>query len=371
MKKVGLIVNPIAGMGGKVGLKGTDGPSILLKAKEMGAEQESPKRALKTLERIVSLKDEIKIITYPNEMGENVAKKCGFVPQVVGTINEGETTSNDTKQAAKDLSRLKVDLLLFAGGDGTARDIYFAIGDELLILGIPTGVKMHSAVFASSPMKAGELASLFLQGKIEEVKEAEVMDVDEEAYREGAVSAELYGYLKIPFEKKYVRGMKAGSSTNEIYNQEAIAQEIIENMEENWLYIIGPGTTTRPIMRRLNLEYTLLGVDIICNKKLIDTDLSERKILNQIRGKKAKLIITPIGGQGFLFGRGNQQLSPKVINEIGLENIIVIATVQKINSLDGQPFLVDTGDRELDRSLSGHIIVTTGYRENMVYRVDT
>jgi len=371
MKKIGLIINPIAGMGGKVGLKGTDGISILLKAKEMGAEKESPKRTIKALERILPLRKEIELITYPSEMGERVATQVGFVPKVIGKIIEGETTANDTQQACKDLRKHKIDLLLFAGGDGTARDIHSVIKDELIVLGIPTGVKMHSAVFASSPMSAGDLALLYLQGKVKDVKDAEVMDIDEEAYRMGAVSAELYGYLKIPFERKYVRGIKAGSSTNEKFAQEAIAQEIIDNMEENCFYIIGPGTTTRSIMDRLKLDNTLLGIDLIYDKKLIEKDLNEKKLMKCISKKKTKLIITPIGGQGFLFGRGNQQLSPDVIKEVGIENIIVIATMQKITSLNGQPFLVDTGDRELDTSLSGHVIVTTGYRENIVYRVDS
>jgi predicted polyphosphate/ATP-dependent NAD kinase len=371
MKKIGLIVNPIAGMGGKVGLKGTDGSSILVKAKQLGAEQESPKRALKALERIISLKEEIEIITYPKEMGENVALRSGVIPQVLGSITEGRTTSEDTKQATRDICKVEVDLLLFAGGDGTARDIHSAINKEILVLGIPSGVKMHSAVFASSPMRAGDLLLLYLQGKVKEVKEAEVMDIDEEAYRAGAVSAELYGYLKIPFEREFIRGRKSGSSVNEIYAQEAIAQDIIDNMEEDYFYIIGPGTTTRPIMEKLNHDYTLLGVDLIYNKKLVEKDLSEKKIINHIKGKKAKLIVTPVGGQGFLFGRGNQQLSPEVIKEVGLNNIIVIATKQKINSLSGQPFIVDSGDQDLDSSLSGHIIVITGYKEKVVYRVDS
>ncbi len=369
MKKIGLIVNPIAGMGGKVGLKGTDGLAILHKARSLGARPISPKRTIEALERLVSLKNEIEIITYPGEMGENVTKHCGFNPKVVGTIIEGKTTAHDTQQACKDFLNHKIDFLLFAGGDGTARDIYKAVGNKVVVLGIPTGVKIHSAVYACNPIRAGDLAALYLQGRTKELKEVEVMDIDEEAFRNGFVSAKLYGYLKIPFKREYIQGSKTGSSTTEKYSQEAIAQEIIENMDDDLFYIIGPGTTTRTIMERLELDNTLLGVDLVFRKKLIKKDLNEEELLEHIGEKKAKIIVTPIGGQGFLFGRGNQQLSPDVIKKIGENNIIVVATKQKINSLNGKPFLVDSGDNQLDLALSGYIIVTTGYRESVVYRI--
>ncbi|MHA2224452.1 MAG: ATP-NAD kinase family protein [Candidatus Hodarchaeales archaeon] len=371
MKKLGFIVNPIAGMGGKVGLKGTDGVAILKEAKRLGGIPESPKRAEDALIRLKVIKDEVELITYPAEMGGEVALKCGFNPKIIGTIEKGKTTQDDTKKASIDLLKHQVDLLLFAGGDGTAKDIYFVVKDEMVVLGIPTGVKIHSAVYARNPLRAGDLAVLYLQGKVKKLKEAEVLDIDEEKFRRGYVSAKLYGYLKIPFEKKYVQKMKTSSyQTNEKYSQEAIAEDIIENMEDNCFYIIGPGTTTRPIMEQLNLKNTLLGVDLTYNKELVGKDFGEKELLEHVKGNKTKIVITPIGGQGFIFGRGNQQISPTIIDQIGKENIIVVSTKEKINSLEGRPFLVDTGNDELNRKLCGYITVTTGYREKIVYKVD-
>jgi len=368
VKKLGLIINPIAGMGGRVGLKGTDGLDILEKAVRLGAKPWSQKRAKEAIDRLVPLKGKIDVVTYPHEMGEDVVINCGFSPRVVGTISV-LTTASDTKRAVQDMLDLDVDLLLFAGGDGTAKDIYTAVKDSLVVLGIPAGVKIHSAVYACNPVRAGELAALYLEGKVKKVVEAEVMDIDEENYRKGVLSSKLYGYLRIPFEERYTQRLKAGSPITERYNQEAIAAEIIENMSDAFVYIIGPGSTTGVIMEKLNLDYSLLGVDLVYRKRLIGKDLSESELLERIKGEKTALIVTLIGGQGYVFGRGNQQLSPDVINHVGKDNIVTIATKHKIHSLHGRPLLVDTGDRALDQHLRGYYRVITGYRESIVYKV--
>ncbi|MCT4607364.1 MAG: ATP-NAD kinase family protein [Marinisporobacter sp.] len=368
MKKLGLIINPIAGMGGRVGLKGTDG--VIDQAIKLGALPKAPDRAVMSLEVLRDLKEKIEIVTCSGEMGENEAKKCGFKTRVILDVKERNTNQQDTILAAKRLLEEEVDLILFAGGDGTARDIYNAIGDKITVVGIPAGVKIHSAVYASSSQKAGDLACLYLQDNVGKVQEVEVMDIDEEAFRCGVVKTRLYGYLKIPYEKRFLQGKKSGSVMSDQAAQRAIAYDIIDHMEKNVCYIIGPGSTTRPIMELLEIPYTLLGVDLIYNKQLIKKDLTEKELLREIRDKNVKLVITPIGGQGYLFGRGNQQISPKVIRLVGKKNIIVVATSQKLRSLDGRAFLVDTGEPLLDQELCGYIRVISGYKELVMYKID-
>lgn len=366
--KLGFIVNPIAGMGGKVGLKGTDGTEILQRARELGAEPEAPKKAIKALEILTPLRDKLRIITCPGDMGENEAVAAGFVPTVIGDRKD-DTGPKDTEQAARHMLNLGVDLLLFAGGDGTARNIYNAIGAKMPALGIPAGVKIHSAVYANHPRSAGEVALKYLQGELETLREAEVMDIDEEAFRQGQVTAELYGYLQVPYERQLVQSLKAGRTEGEEAALDAVADRIIDEMELDVLYIIGPGTSTRPIMDKLDLPNTLLGVDLIKNRRLVASDVSEQEILRHLDGQQAKIIVTVIGGQGYIFGRGNQQLSAKVIQKVGKKNIRIIATKNKIVSLRGQPLLVDTGDDEVNAEFNDYMRVVTSYNEEMMYKV--
>ena len=372
MKKLGLIVNPFAGMGGKVGLKGSDGIEILERAREMGARAEAPERAIQALMSIVSIKDSIEVVTYPHDMGEEEAASCGIIFRVIGHIKRGETSADDTYKAAKEMAQLEVDLLLFAGGDGTARDIYSAIGNRIPALGIPTGVKMHSAVFAISPKYAGEVARNFLEGNSLGIhlSEGEVMDIDEEAFRNNQVSAKLYGYLKIPFKKKMLQCPKSGGCAGEKEALAAIATDVVNNMKDDCLYIVGTGTTTRAVMEKLRLPNTLLGVDAVYNYQLVGSDLNESQLLEMIHEKNTKIIVGIIGGQGYIFGRGNQQISARVINKVDKNNIIIIATMEKIISLSDGSLLVDTGDSEVDQILAGYVQVTTGFRERVAMRVE-
>jgi predicted polyphosphate/ATP-dependent NAD kinase len=368
VKTVGFIVNPIAGMGGAVGLKGTDGKAVLERAIVLGAKPIAPARAESFLSEFKLAERRIRLIVGAGRMGEDEARNCGFAFTVLGD-GKKETSAEDTIEIAKRITDADADLLVFCGGDGTARDVLDAVGMKLPVLGVPTGVKMHSAVFAVDPKAAARISTEFLWEELP-LREAEVMDVDEEAFREGRLSARLYGYMLIPYEPTLIQGAKMASpmTENEVRNQAAIAIYIIENMEPNVIYILGPGTTTRTITDLLDQEKTLLGVDLLCNKKLIAKDVNEKQILREIKGKTAKIIVTPIGGQGFIFGRGNQQISPAVIRRVGINNIVVVATKNKLRDL--KSLRIDTGDPKLDEALRGHIKVIADYREEHMMRVE-
>lgn len=368
VKTVGFIVNPIAGMGGAVGLKGTDGKTILERAIILGAKPIAPERAESFLSELKPVKGRIRLIVGAGEMGEDEARNCGFTCTVLGKKKK-KTIAEDTMDVARRIVDAGTDLLVFCGGDGTARDILNAADTNLPVLGVPTGVKMHSAVFAVGPIAAARITMEFL-GEELPLRETEVMDVDEEAFRDGRVSARLYGYVLTPYEPNLIQGVKMASpmTESEMRNQAAIAIYVIENMKPDVVYIIGPGTTTRTIGDLLDAKKTLLGVDLFCNKKLLAKDVNEKQILEEIKGKTAQIIVTPIGGQGFIFGRGNQQISPKVIRQVGLDNIVVVATEGKLRNL--KSLRVDTGDPSLDEALRGHIKVITDYKKEHTMPVE-
>lgn len=365
VKRLGLIVNPIAGLGGRVGLKGTDG--LAEAAMALGARPMAPGKAAQALAEVK--KTGVLILVPPGEMGENIAREGGFSFQVLELPGKPKTTRADTMAAAQVLQELGADLILFAGGDGTARDMCAAVGEGVPVIGIPAGVKIHSPVFARTPVAAGLLAQQFLEGRCPRSCEQEVLDIDEEAYRQGRVSTSLYGYLQVPDLKHHLQGRKAGTPLSQRASQNLIALDMMDAMEEGVVYLVGPGSTTRAILTGLDLDHTLLGVDVVLNQQLILKDASEREILKVIQGRLYQIIITPIGGQGYLFGRGNHQISPQIILGAGKENIRVGATLEKIGSLGGNPFLTDTGDKACDRMLSGYIRVVTGHRREMIYPV--
>ena len=369
MRKLGLIVNPIAGLGGSVGLKGTDGDSTYRKALEMGAVPRAAPRAVEALRELGCL-DGLEVLTYPGPMGDYEARKAGLSPTVLGSVDAGDTSAEDTRRAAIAMAERDVDLILFAGGDGTARDLCSVVGDGVTALGIPAGVKMYSSVYATTPRAAGRATAQFLAGEVPHTRLGEVMDIDEEAFRQGDVQARLYGYLRVPDDTSHVQVTKSPSHADEGEDILAIAGEVVDSMEDGWLYILGPGTTTKGIADVLGVPKILLGVDVVLDGALVASDVTEAQ-LNELLddGRPAKIVVTAIGGQGHIFGRGNQQIGAKVIRRVGTDNIIVVATRRKLGSLGRRPIMVDTGNREFDRELSGYIMVTTGRSESAMVRV--
>lgn len=377
MTKIGLIVNPVAGIGGRVGLKGSDGEGTLKKALALGAVPESGEKAVIALRILKNAKDAVQIFTCPGDMGENACRAakidCKVITALDGSKLTGEyTTSADTFCAARAFLNIGVDFILFAGGDGTARDIMDAVGTKATVLGIPAGCKIHSGVYALNPRKAGELAVRYVQGKVRGIKEAEVMDIDEELFREGKVQSRLYGYLRIPDEAFMVQNVKSGSGYSEQGSIERLSDYIADIWERDALYIVGGGSTTANIMRKMNLPYTLLGIDLVYNGQTIAADCTEKEILGVIERHapgKMKVLVTVIGGQGYLFGRGNQQISAEVLRRVGKENIIVAASPDKMLSFLGKSLYVDTGDEEVNRYLTGYMRVIVGYGEYAVIKV--
>ncbi|MCP4895809.1 MAG: ATP-NAD kinase family protein [bacterium] len=367
--KIGLIVNPIAGMGGAVGLKGTDGPEILKQALELGAVPKADWRTRLAIKRLRPHHRNFDLLTCPGTMGGLLAEQNGLSRRLFDTATRAQTKPEDTIQAAQWMVDQEADLILFAGGDGTARDVCRAVGLSTPTLGIPAGVKIHSAVFASSPAAAGEIAASFIQGRVRRFVEAEVLDIDEEDYRREVLSTRLFGTMMIPDDRRLMQGLKAGSAPSDRVAQKSIAADVVENMDEDSCHLIGPGTTCRPVMERLGLDNSLLGIDLVQAGRQLGKDLSEHEILMMIEGRKVKLVLTPIGGQGFLLGRGNQQISHRVINRLHREDIIVLATDAKLCSLHGDPLLVDSGDSDTDHRLSGHHRIVTGYRKGSIYPV--
>ncbi len=373
MFRLGLIVNPMAGIGGSVALKGSDGTGIVAEAQKRGAELRAPERAIRALRVIYEGIEPSKVVltTYPGPMGEDLARQCGYSPEVIGEINPELTTAEDTESAATEMSTMGLDMILFVGGDGTARNICNSVPDNQPVLGIPAGVKMHSGVYAITPEMAGELVCKLVRGELVDIRPQEVRDIDEESFRQGKVQARFYGELLVPEEGQFMQHVKSGGREVEALVLEDIAATLIEEMEDDCLYIIGPGSTTKGLMDELGLENTLLGVDLIKNGELLALDVTAAEIENAIseHNGAAKIVITPIGGQGHLLGRGNQQLTPAVIRQVGKDNLIVIATKTKITELNGRSLLVDSNDPQLDRALSGYIPVITGYRDQVLYPI--
>lgn len=377
MYALGFVVNPIAGMGGRVGLKGTD--NVFEEAVKRGATPISGERALQTLKTLIRARDHyhrelpLHWYTVSGDMGENVLRQAGFTPHEYTIVSfcSSPTTKADTHKACTTFEEKKVDLIVFCGGDGTARDVYGAVDARIPMVGIPAGVKMHSGVFGVNPESVAEVILAFMEGTLH-LGEVEIMDLDEEKYRKGEWNIQLHGIAQTPFQPTYIQSAKAiiqGPSEEDIKKE--IAHHLIEEMDANTLYILGSGSTLKAIGEALHVDKTLLGIDAVFNKKLVAQDADEKTLLQLCdQYRNVKLIVSPIGAQGFILGRGNLQLSPQVIKKIGIDNIVVVATPAKLMQLD--TVRVDTQDQALDTAFreKRYLRILIGYHTVAVRTVD-
>lgn len=365
---LGFLINPLAGLGGSVALKGSDGVADL--ALSRGAIPRAVERARVALQLLQPHRAEISILTAAGAMGADLAIELGFSCEVLHRPAT-TTTADDTRQAALAIREAGADLLLFTGGDGTARDLADVLGLQLPVLGIPAGVKMHSGVFAVTPQAAAEIVLLILQGEPVLVDSAEVRDIDEEALRAGRVASRYFSEMRVPSEPRYLQQVKCnGREVEELVLQE-IAAEVTENLEPGVTYFVAPGTTTAAIMVSLGLPFTLLGVDVIRDGELLQADADAASLEAFCAQGPCRLILTATGGQGMLLGRGNQQLSPVVLRAVGREGLLVVATHEKLKALQGRPLLMDIPDAELAAAFSAYIDVITGYQNRVLYRLAT
>jgi predicted polyphosphate/ATP-dependent NAD kinase len=365
MKTIGLVVNPVAGMGGSVGLKGTDG-GMHEKALTLGARPVSPALVHEFLTHL-HCRESVRLLAAPGPMGVDHAQKAGMICECIGQL--GSTTGpDDTRRIARQMADAGIDALVFAGGDGTARDVADAIGLEIPVIGIPAGVKIYSSVFAYSARAAAALLDALLAGA--GVTEQEVLDIDEAAFREGRVDSQHYGYLLVPDAGQFVQAGKDSSGSGaspEVMDE--LGRAIADDMEPGVLYLLGSGTTVRYVADALGLDKTLLGVDAVVDATLVGTDLNEQKILALLdRYDHAVIVVTPLGGNGFILGRGNKQFTPAVLKRVGRDNITVIANREKLLELDA--LHVDTGDPAVDGTLTGYmdVVVGPGHRKMMRVR---
>jgi predicted polyphosphate/ATP-dependent NAD kinase len=337
---------------------------------DRGAQPVAAARAARALARL-DAGIPVHVIAAPGPMGSDLAAR-GFETETTALVSDAPTTAQDTRAAAIEIRRRGVDLLLFAGGDGTARDIHDAIGETMTVLGIPTGVKMHSGVFAENPEAAGEVAAAFLRRDpaVARVRSAEVADIDESAIREDRMATRLYGQLRVPADGRRVVGAKSSAAVDGMA-LDALARRIAREMEPGRLYVLGPGTTTARITEQLGLRGTLLGVDAVHDRKLVAVDAAEADLLDLVDRHPTTIIAGVVGGQGFVFGRGNQQLSAEVIRRVGTDNITIVADESKLYRLSPPRLRVDTGDPAVDELLTGYHRVQVGPFRTTVLKIST
>ena len=370
MLRIGLLINPYAGIGGPLAMKGSDHLDATVSQTTLSLATERARIVIAGLQDKASA---IQWFAAPSSMGGDVIHSFDLTCTTVGALTNQVTTAKDTERLAKQLAEAQLDLLLFVGGDGTARNIVNGLRNDYpqqLVLGIPAGVKMHSGVYTVSPQAALRLILPIIHHEPVSIGQQEVRDIDEDALRQGQLNSRYYGELWVPNDQRYIQQVKNTGRQNEVSIQADIAASIIDNMNDDTLYIIGCGTTPQAIMEELGVPNTLLGVDVLLGRNLIASDVTAAELMtvfNRYPHHEAVLLITAIGGQGHIIGRGNQQISADVLIRVGKQNTRVLVTPSKLAELDKRPLFIDSGSPELDQQWSGLITVYTGYQETAVY----
>ncbi len=367
--RLGLILNPFAGVGGPTAYKGSDAGTIQAAAARGELALTAPARAQTFLRGLHGIHERLELLTVSGAMGEAVCREFGYSCTVIDYVPANPSSGGDTEAAAARLAAAGVDLLVIVGGDGTARDVCRVLGERQLVLGVPAGVKMHSGVYAVNPQSAAEVVRQMVTGELVSVNEAEVRDIDEKAFRQGQVRSRYFGSMQVPDEVRFVQQVKQGGREVESLVMVDLAAHIEESLDGDTLYIFGPGSTTQQVLQNLQWPSTLLGFDVFRNRERLVADASAADLTRCIseHAGPIALYITAIGGQGHVLGRGNQQLTPELLRRIGRDNLHIIATKTKLKNLQGRPLLMDSGDPALDAEWSGYIRVFTGYRDTVLY----
>ena len=368
---IGLIVNPVAGLGGRLAQKGSDASDIRDLAKRAGIESLAPERAGQTVRRLLDGLDlsrvAVRILAGAGDMGAD-ALDAGIPHEAIASdaVHPGASSSEDTKSMARNMAEQGVDLLLFAGGDGTARDILDAVGTRIPVLGIPAGVKIYSGVFGLTPSETGALAAGWIANPNRCSDEREVVDIDEDELRQGLATPSLYGTLRVPSDSRRLQPRKSGSPASDTNAVRSLGLAFAATMVPDRHYVLGPGSTTMAIGSALDLELTRLGVDVVRNGQLIAEDVDAETLNAMVPAEGATIVVTPLGQQGFVIGRGNQQIDHRVLQRSELK---IVATPSKMISLGGRPLWVDSGNPELDATICGYTKVFTGAKAEVIYPI--
>ncbi len=357
--RIGLVINPVAGLGGSVGLKGTDGPGAVAEALARGAVPQAASRVRRAFEKLAGAVPGTEILAAPGDLG---AGPLAGLPLGISLIDlpAPSRTARDTRLAVAAMA--DCDLVVFAGGDGTARDVASAMKRGQAMLGIPCGVKMHSGVFALSPEAAGNLMVDLVANpdRVSWRDDAEIMDIDEAALRAGTVAPRLYGLARVPEARNRMQAAKSSPKRDDAGGLLAAAREIARAMEPQTLYLIGPGTSAGLVSAALGHEPTLLGVDAVLDGRVVARDAGAPELEALAGGRRLRLVLSVTGQQGFLLGRGNQQISARLIRQAGRDGLIVLAGEGKLAALAAPHLRIDTGDPALDSALAGFVRVQTG-----------